>query len=245
MAAALVAGFILPIGATLLADAQIPQESATTTKWDLGIWTAGATGEEHTNSLTEAQIWTAGFSLGRRITPEIGSGWRRGSLEYAFDVIPLFVTSGSQRIHGGGFDPVLLRWNSSLQRGRVRQSALGEHVELQFHGQRRWGSSPVYPKPAIARRGSGLVAHLQRQLGSAESGVQRPATDRELPLVQIAARKREKAPRSRERLPWGRDFGRGAHGPKRNFRSVIPRRSRGIQVLACATKTWIPRLRSE
>jgi hypothetical protein len=119
MAAALVAGFILPIGATLLADAQIPQESATTTKWDLGIWTAGATGEEHTNSLTEAQIWTAGFSLGRRITPEIGSGWRRGSLEYAFDVIPLFVTSGSQRIHGGGFDPVLLRWNSSLQRGRV------------------------------------------------------------------------------------------------------------------------------
>jgi Lipid A 3-O-deacylase (PagL) len=119
MAAALVAGFIFPIGATLLADAQIPQESATTTKWDLGIWTAGATGEEHTNSLTEAQIWTAGFSLGRRITPEIGSGWRRGSLEYAFDVIPLFVTSGSQRIHGGGFDPVLLRWNSSLHRGRV------------------------------------------------------------------------------------------------------------------------------
>jgi hypothetical protein len=39
-----------------------------TAKWDIGIWTGSATGEENTNSLAEAQIWTAGFFLGRRIT---------------------------------------------------------------------------------------------------------------------------------------------------------------------------------
>jgi hypothetical protein len=87
--------------------------------WDISVWIAGATGEENRNSLTEAQIWTAGVFIGKVITSEIGSGWRRGSLEYGFDLIPVFVTSRSQTVYGGGFDPLVLRWNSSHHTGRV------------------------------------------------------------------------------------------------------------------------------
>jgi lipid A 3-O-deacylase len=94
---------------------QIPPNAT----WDIGVWAAGATGEETTNSFAEAQILTAGFSVGHSLTGEIGSGWRRGGLEYACDVSPLFRTYGNQRTHGTAFDPVILRWNSSLRSGRV------------------------------------------------------------------------------------------------------------------------------
>ena len=81
---------------------------------DLGVWAAGETGEENTNSFTEAQIWSAGVFVGWVITGEHLGGWRRGSLEYGFDLMPVFETFGNQRTHGFGFDPVILRWNSSL-----------------------------------------------------------------------------------------------------------------------------------
>ncbi len=87
--------------------------------WDLSVWVAGETGEENTNSFAEAQIWSAGVFIGWAITGERGSGWRRGNLEYAFDLMPVFETRGNQRIHGGGFDPIILRWNSALHTPRV------------------------------------------------------------------------------------------------------------------------------
>src|SRR5579884_495474 len=83
--------------------------------WDFGLWAAAATGEENTNSFGEAQVLTAGSFIGHRITGEFGSGWRRGDLEYGFDVVPVFHTYGSQRIHGTAFDPLLLRWNSAIR----------------------------------------------------------------------------------------------------------------------------------
>jgi hypothetical protein len=86
---------------------------------DLSLWVAGETGEENTNSFTEAQIWSAGVFAGWVITGEHGRGWRRGNLEYAFDLMPVFETFGNQRTHGAGFDPVILRWNSALHTSRV------------------------------------------------------------------------------------------------------------------------------
>jgi hypothetical protein len=44
--------------------------------WDVSIWAAGATGEENTNSFTEAQISSPGILIGKMGTAEIGSGWR-------------------------------------------------------------------------------------------------------------------------------------------------------------------------
>jgi Lipid A 3-O-deacylase (PagL) len=112
-------GLILLLASTSASAQERPLPVPLTANWDIGIWAAGATGEENTNSFAEAQIWTAGFFLGRRISGEIGRGWRRGRLEYGFDVIPLFLTYGNQRTHGIAFDPVILRWNSSLHGRRV------------------------------------------------------------------------------------------------------------------------------
>jgi hypothetical protein len=87
-------------------------------KWDVSIWAAGATGEENTNSFSEARIWTAGVYLGKVMNRELAGGWRRGSLEYGFDLIPLFVTSKNQSAHGGAFEPIILKWLSSHGIGR-------------------------------------------------------------------------------------------------------------------------------
>jgi hypothetical protein len=92
---------------------------------DLSIWASGETGEEKTNSFTEAQIFSAGAFVGWQITGEHGGSWRRGALEYAFDFMPVFETYGNQRTHGVGFDPVILRWNSALHTSR-----LSPYIEL-------------------------------------------------------------------------------------------------------------------
>jgi len=86
---------------------------------DLSVCVTGETGEETTNSLTQAQILSAAVSAGWVIAGLHGNSWRRGNLEYAFDLIPLFETWGNQRVHGGGFDPVILRWNSALHTNRI------------------------------------------------------------------------------------------------------------------------------
>jgi hypothetical protein len=88
-------------------------------KWDFSVWVAGETGEEITNSFAESQIWSAGIFVGRLLTGERLQSWRRGRLEYAFDVMPVFETYGNQRVHGYGFDPVILRWNSALHTSRI------------------------------------------------------------------------------------------------------------------------------
>ena len=84
-------------------------------EWDFGLWIAGETGEEKLNDFSEAQILTAGVSVGKTLTGERGHGWRRGKFEYAVSVIPLFRQFRPQPIYGGGFEPVILRWNSSLR----------------------------------------------------------------------------------------------------------------------------------
>jgi lipid A 3-O-deacylase len=93
--------------------------------WDFSVFAAGATGEELSNSFSEAQILTAGIFAGKILTDEIGRGWRRGRFEYGVDVIPLFRQFRPQTIWGGGFEPVILRWNSSL-----RTSQFAPYIEL-------------------------------------------------------------------------------------------------------------------
>jgi hypothetical protein len=101
------------------------QSEAEPRTWDFAIWAAGETGEENTNSFAEAQILTAGVFLGKELTGEAGKGWRRGRLEYGFSVFPLFRQFRAESIYGGGFEPVILRWNSSLH-----TSHMAPYIEL-------------------------------------------------------------------------------------------------------------------
>ncbi|HXZ32274.1 MAG TPA: acyloxyacyl hydrolase [Terriglobales bacterium] len=113
----------LPLILFLLANSSAAQESAPRAaingKWDISVWAAVATGEENTNSFNEARIWTAGFFLGKLMHREVLGGWRRGTIEYGSNLIPLFLTSKSQKVHGGGFEPIVLRWYSSHSLGRA------------------------------------------------------------------------------------------------------------------------------
>jgi hypothetical protein len=130
--------------------------------WDFAVWVAGATGEESTNSFAEAQILSGGFFVGKTLTGEIGSGWRRGSLEYGFDVMPLFVHFTPEKIHGGGVEPVILRWNSSLRAGQI-----APYIELAGGGVRSNANLPAGDTSNFnftARGGGGIeISTAKRQ----------------------------------------------------------------------------------
>jgi lipid A 3-O-deacylase len=139
--------------------AQAPESNARA--WDISVWAAGATGEESTNSFAESQILTTGIFAGKMLTGEIGSGWQRGRLELGVDFVPLFVQFTPQRIHGIAFDPIILRWNSSLRRGRVTP-----YLEL---GGGAVHTNANFPSDAdtsdfnfIVRGGGGFLIKVQR-----------------------------------------------------------------------------------
>lgn len=113
----LLAGILLLLAPSVFAQAAFPE--AHERSWDFSIWAAGSTGEENTNAISEAQIMNAGIFVGKALSDEMGRNWWRGQFEYGFDFVPVFAQLTPQRIHGIGFDPVILRWNSSLRRGRV------------------------------------------------------------------------------------------------------------------------------
>ncbi len=128
--------------------------------WDISIWVAGASGEESTNSFSEAQVLTAGVFAGRMVTDEIGSGWRRGRLEIGADFVPLFAQFTPQVIHGIAFYPVILRWNSSLHLGRV-----APYMELGGGGLRTNLNLPPGDTSTfnfIARAGGGILISTRR-----------------------------------------------------------------------------------
>jgi lipid A 3-O-deacylase len=138
--------------------AQAPELNRGT--WDVSLWAAGATGEENTNSFSEAQIFSAGVFVGRVLTDEIGSGWRRGRMEYGADVNPVFVQFTPQRIHGVAFDPVILRWTSSLHRGSI-----APYIELGGGAIRTNSNFPVGDTSSfnfIARGGGGILIATKR-----------------------------------------------------------------------------------
>jgi hypothetical protein len=100
--------FCLTVGLLLARPLHAQNEPPAPKNWDLGVWAAGATGEENTNSFAEAQILSAAVFVGKVLTGEVGKGWRRGRFEYGVDVIPLFRQFRPHSVYGGGFEPVIL-----------------------------------------------------------------------------------------------------------------------------------------
>jgi Lipid A 3-O-deacylase (PagL) len=151
--------FLLAVLRPLSAQANLPEKEHR--NWDVGIRGAGATGEENTNSFSEAQILTGSFFVGKEMTDEIGNGWRRGRLEYGFDVMPLFRQFQPQSIYGGGFEPVILRWNSSLRANNV-----APYIELAGGGVFTNTNLPVGNTSSFnftARGGGGIQIFTKRK----------------------------------------------------------------------------------
>lgn len=92
------------------------------TEW---AWTTGG-GARIAGGAREGNFWTMQLRWGRVLTEPRGPGVLRGTLEYAFEVVPALVmvqsetgvsrTVFSRTIFGGGFNPLLLQYN--FTRGR-------------------------------------------------------------------------------------------------------------------------------
>jgi len=79
--------------------------------WDLSVWAREAIGKSAYGNFGDAFVSMAGFRTGYVVAGPAGRGRLRGTLEYFFDVIPVFVLTKPKVIYGGGFSPVGLQWN--------------------------------------------------------------------------------------------------------------------------------------
>ncbi|HVP43926.1 MAG TPA: acyloxyacyl hydrolase [Terriglobales bacterium] len=71
--------------------------------WELGIWTGGGTWVP--GGTEDTQVWNAGLRVGYLLTDHF---------EYAVDLIPAYVVfQPVENSYGGGFTPVLLKYNFS------------------------------------------------------------------------------------------------------------------------------------
>jgi lipid A 3-O-deacylase len=85
--------------------------------WEITPLVGGGTGFGKRSS---TQFFYAQVRFGRVLTADHGSGWVRGNFEYAFDLTPLFIVmQPPQATYGGGFSPVVLKWNFTSGRRMV------------------------------------------------------------------------------------------------------------------------------
>lgn len=85
--------------------------------WEITPLVGGGTGFGKRSS---TQMLFAQARFGRVLTADHGRGWMRGNFEYAFDLTPLFmVFEPPQSTYGGGFSPVVLKWNFTSGRRMV------------------------------------------------------------------------------------------------------------------------------
>ena len=83
--------------------------------WTAGVLAGGGTG---LNDRTNVQFVRAGFSVGRVLTGELGSGFARGTFEVDAEILPLdyVLWGGYRNVYGFGVNPLVMKWN--FTRGR-------------------------------------------------------------------------------------------------------------------------------
>jgi lipid A 3-O-deacylase len=90
-------------------SASLPSQSLTTGAWDFGVIAGGGTGLSYARHTHFAD---AGGRIGLILTRNHGSGWRRGNLEWAVEMLPLYtVFTPAGAVYGGSFKPAVWRWN--------------------------------------------------------------------------------------------------------------------------------------
>ena len=116
---------LLSAGAALAQSGAVevhdPSEALRKEHWNFGAWVDYANG---VGTRSDVHAGGAGFRIGRVLTGEHGSGWRRGTFEYDIDVNPVEVyhfpatlAAGSglpvaaQNYYTGGITPLIMKWN--------------------------------------------------------------------------------------------------------------------------------------
>lgn len=111
--------FALPV----FAQEQGPIHEGT---FEFGVWAGGGTG---LGERSTTQFFNTGVRLGKVLTGDFGPGFLHGNFEFAGDIVPLwliwqdsFRTVSApnavpitipvrERVYGGSFHPVILKWN--------------------------------------------------------------------------------------------------------------------------------------
>jgi lipid A 3-O-deacylase len=85
------------------------QASPENSSRELQIWTGGGHGINGSQSGTG--VWNLGLRYGLILTAPLGPGILKGQLEYAFDVVPVWViTQKTNTAYGGSVDPFAFKW---------------------------------------------------------------------------------------------------------------------------------------
>jgi len=103
----LIVSLLTSVGARAsLAQAQAGPEGAAS---ELQIWTGG--GHAINGSTMNTGVWNLGLRYGIVITSPKGPGILKGQLEYALDVVPVWViTQRTSTAYGGGINPFAFKW---------------------------------------------------------------------------------------------------------------------------------------
>lgn len=76
---------------------------------EIGVYVAG--GHSVPGGTTGASVLNAGLRYGWVLTGEHLPGILRGNFEYAVNAVPMYLVVKNGTTYGGGFDPLVLKWN--------------------------------------------------------------------------------------------------------------------------------------
>jgi len=93
------------VGATGACAQATPENSSS--EWQ--VWTGGGHGINGSQSGTG--VWNLGLRYGLILTSPHGPGFLKGQLDYAFDVVPVWVIAQkTNTAYGGSVDPFAFKW---------------------------------------------------------------------------------------------------------------------------------------
>ena len=100
---------LLVCGAALCTRELRAQSSPENSSRELQIWTGGGHGIN--GSTSDTGVWNLGLRYGLILTSPHGPGFLKGQLEYAFDVVPVWViVQKTNTAYGGGVNPFAFKW---------------------------------------------------------------------------------------------------------------------------------------
>ena len=130
---------------------------------EIGVFASGGSGLGVADSI---QMVNAGVRLGRVLTNEHGSGWKRGNFEYAFDFLPFYyfmqdqyfcttvactsIYAKRQHVYGGSMTPIILKWNFTRSKRVVPFAAAEGGVVFTTHNVPAGDTSQVNFTPGVA-----------------------------------------------------------------------------------------------
>jgi len=100
-----------PAGNSALADRPPSSPLAGVGSWEFAVWARQAVGNDANGEFGNDAVSQAGLRVGYVFARPSIHGRVRGSLEYFFDIVPVFLMTKPQTIYGGGFSPVGMKWN--------------------------------------------------------------------------------------------------------------------------------------